>query len=117
MNNKVFESKAIARYITVSPFKVRRVVDQIRGKSFEEALMILVFLQYRSSFSVLKVVRSAAKNAQENFGISKSSLYIKNITVSGGPIMKRFRPRAQGRGFPIRKPTAHIYVTVGQRFF
>ena len=93
MTNKVIEATAIARYIRISPFKVRRVVDQIRGKSFEEALMLLVFLQYRSCFSILKVLRSAAKNAQENFGIPKSSLYIKSITVSEGPIMKRFRPR------------------------
>ena len=116
MKNEVFEAKAIARYIRISPFKVRRVVDQIRGKSFEEALMILVFLQYRSCSYILKVLRSAAKNAQKNFGIPKSSLYIKSVTVSGGPIMKRFRPRAQGRGFAIQKPTCHIYVIVGQRF-
>jgi large subunit ribosomal protein L22 len=113
---KVFCSKAVARYIRISPFKVRRIIDLIRGRSFEESLMILVFMQYGCSRAIFKVLKSASKNAQQNFGISKSTLFVKDIRVQAGPIMKRFRPRAQGRGFPIKKPTCHIFVTLSNHF-
>nr|YP_006234189.1 ribosomal protein L22 [Eutreptiella gymnastica]CCE26476.1 ribosomal protein L22 [Eutreptiella gymnastica] len=109
---KSLKSVAYARYIRMSPYKVRRVLDQIRGRSYEEALMILEFMPYRACDPVLKVLYSAASNAKDRFGLQKSSLVISEARADKGPTMKRFRPRAQGRGFPIQKPTCHIIVTV-----
>jgi len=109
------QAKAIKRNITMSPFKVRRVLDQIRGRSYEEALMILAFMPYRACQPVLKVLSSAAANAKHNLGLKKASLIISEARVDQGSQMKRFRPRAQGRGFPIKKPTCHIIIEVKQK--
>lgn len=102
--------KAFARFVRISPFKVRRITDLLRGCSFEDSLMILSFMPYRSCIPVFKVLRSAASNAQQRFGVPKSSLFVSEIRVNAGPVLKRFRPRAQGRGFRIRKPTCHISI-------
>lgn len=109
------EAKASLRNVAMSPFKVRRVLDQIRGRSYEEALMILEFMPYRACQPVLKVLSSAAANAKHNFGMNKSSLFISEAKADKGPTMKRFRPRAQGRGFPIQKPTCQISIGVKQK--
>mmetsp|Transcript_58029 Transcript_58029/g.184400 ORF Transcript_58029/g.184400 Transcript_58029/m.184400 type:complete len:98 (+) Transcript_58029:810-1103(+) len=77
--------------------------------------MILEFMPYRACDNVLKVLYSAAANAKNNKGMSKAKLYVKAVTVDGGPVLKRFRPRAQGRGFPIRKPTCSIHIIVAER--
>nr|YP_009252746.1 ribosomal protein L22 [Cymbomonas tetramitiformis]ANA56880.1 ribosomal protein L22 [Cymbomonas tetramitiformis] len=106
------EAKAFLRYVPMSPFKVRRVLDQIRGRSYEEVLMILQFMPYRACEPILEVVKSAAANAKHNLGLNKSTLFISEARVDQGPVMKRFRPRAQGRGFPIKKPTCHIIIAV-----
>lgn len=106
------ETKAIARYIRMSPFKVRRVLDQIRGRSYREALIILEFMPYRSCEPVLNVLRSAVANAEHNVGLDPASLVITQAYADMGPSLKRFRPRAQGRAYQIRKPTCHITVAV-----
>lgn len=106
------EVKAIARYIRMSPFKVRRVLDQIRGLSYREALMILEFMPYRSCGPVLKVLRSAVANAEHNAGLDPAELKITQAYADQGPVLKRFQPRAQGRAYQIRKPTCHITVAV-----
>lgn len=106
------ETKAIARYIRMSPFKVRRVLDQIRGRSYREALIILEFMPYRACDPVLKVLRSAVANAEHNGGLDPSTLVITQAYADMGPSLKRFRPRAQGRAYQIRKPTCHITVAV-----
>lgn len=106
------ETKAIARYIRMSPFKVRRVLDQIRGLSYREALIILEFMPYRACDPVLKVLRSAVANAEHNAGLDPSTLVITQAYADMGPSLKRFRPRAQGRAYQIRKPTCHITVAV-----
>lgn len=108
------EAKAFSRNVRMSPFKVRRVLDQIRGRSYEEALMILEFMPYRACKPILKVLSSAAANAKHNLGMNKSTLFISEARADQGPKMKRFRPRAQGRGFPIQKPTCHIIIGVKQ---
>lgn len=108
------EATAYARNVRMSPFKVRRVLDQIRGRSYEEALMILEFMPYRACKPVLKVLASAAANAKHNLGVTKSTLFVSEAQANQGPKMKRFRPRAQGRGFPIQKPTCHIMISVQQ---
>lgn len=106
------KAKAFSRSIRMSPHKIRRVVDQIRGRSYEEALMILQFMPYKACEPVLKLLYSVAANAKNNFNLSKSELIISEVYVDQGPVMKRFQPRAQGRGYPILKPTSHISITV-----
>ncbi|AMW28200.1 MULTISPECIES: 50S ribosomal protein L22 [Arthrospira] len=106
------EVKAIARYIRMSPLKVRRVLDQIRGRSYREALIILEFMPYRACTPVLKVLRSAVANAEHNQGLDPATLIVSQAFADAGPSLKRYRPRAQGRAYPIRKPTCHITVTV-----
>lgn len=106
------EVKAIARYIRMSPFKVRRVLDQIRGRSYREALIILEFMPYRACEPVLKVLRSAVANAEHNAGLDPAGLMVSQAFADQGPVLKRFQPRAQGRAYQIRKPTCHITVAV-----
>lgn len=106
------EAKAIARYIRMSPHKVRRVLDQIRGRSYREALIILEFMPYRACEPVLTALRSAVANAEHNLGIEPATLIVSQAYADQGPSLKRFRPRAQGRAYQIRKPTCHITVAV-----
>ena len=106
------ETKAIARYIRMSPFKVRRVLDQIRGRQYREALIILEFMPYKACEPILKTLRSAVANAEHNNGLDPSTLVISKAFADGGPVLKRYRPRAQGRAYQIRKPTCHITVAV-----
>jgi len=106
------EVKAIARYIRISPYKVRRVLDQIRGRSYREALIILEFMPYRACEPVLTVLRSAVANAEHNANLDPAKLVVSQAFADQGPALKRFRPRAQGRAYQIRKPTCHITVAV-----
>ncbi|MDJ1181844.1 50S ribosomal protein L22 [Roseofilum casamattae] len=106
------ETHAIARYIRMSPHKVRRVLDQIRGKTYRDALIILEFMPYRACQPVLKVLRSAVANAEHNMDLDPATLVVSKAFADGGPALKRFRPRAQGRAYQIRKPTCHITVAV-----
>lgn len=110
--DKSSEARSVARYIRMSPSKVRRVLDQIRGRSYREALIILEFMPYRSCDPVLKVLRSAVANAEHNMGLDPSNLVVSEAFADQGPVLKRFRPRAQGRAFMIRKGTCHITVAV-----
>ena len=106
------ETKAIAKYIRMSPYKVRRVLDQIRGRQYREALIILEFMPYKACEPILKVLRSAVANAEHNVGIDPATLVVSKAFADGGPVLKRYRPRAQGRAYQIRKPTCHITVAV-----
>ena len=105
--------KAVAKYIRMSPHKIRRVIDQIRGRSYQEALMILEFLPYDAGGPIWQLVHSAAANAKHNYGLDKKKLIVDEIFANEGPKLKRIRPRAQGRAFAIRKPTCHITAVVG----
>ena len=104
--------KAVAKYVRISPHKVRQVLDQIRGRSYQEALMILEFLPYKASEAVGQVLCSAAANATNNYGFEKKKLIITETYANEGPKLKRIRPRAQGRAYKILKPTCHITVVV-----
>jgi large subunit ribosomal protein L22 len=104
--------KAVAKYIRMSPQKVRRVLNQIRGRSYQEALMILEFLPYNAAGPVWQVVHSAAANAENNYALNKKKLIIEQTYADEGPKLKRIRPRAQGRANAILKPTCHITVVV-----
>jgi large subunit ribosomal protein L22 len=102
--------KAVAKYIRMSPHKIRRVLNQIRGRSYQEALMILEFLPYYASGPIWQVLHSAAANANHNYLLDKKTLFIETIFADEGPKLKRIRPRAQGRAYKILKPTSHITV-------
>ncbi len=103
---------AVAKYIRMSPTKVRRVLRQIQGKSYQEALIILEFMPFRACGPVWQVLHSAAANAENNLGLSKQDLVISSVIANQGPVLKRFRPRAQGRAMSIKKPTCHISISV-----
>lgn len=109
------QTKAVAKYVRVSPRKARIVVDKIRGKEVVDALDILRFNERAISEVVSKVVNSAAANAEHNFGVRPENLVIKEAYVDEGPTIKRFRPRAKGSASPIRKRTSHITVVVATR--
>jgi len=105
-------AKAHGRFIRGSASKVRRVLDQIRGRTYRDALIMLEFMPYRSTGPITKVLRSAVANAEHNLGMDPSSLIITSAQADMGPTMKRFRPRAQGRAFAIKKQTCHISIAV-----
>ncbi|HEY9827146.1 MAG TPA: 50S ribosomal protein L22 [Stenomitos sp.] len=104
---------ATARFVRMSPRKVRRVLDQIRGRSYRDALILLEFMPYRSCDPIVKVLRSAVANAEHNKGFDKTDLVVSLAYADAGPSLRRFRPRAQGRAYQIRKPTCHITIGVG----
>jgi large subunit ribosomal protein L22 len=103
---------ARARYVRVTPMKARRVVDLIRGLPAREALTVLQFAPQAASEPVFKVLASAVANAENNERLDPDTLLVSQAYVDEGPTMKRFRPRAQGRAYRIRKRTSHITVVV-----
>jgi large subunit ribosomal protein L22 len=96
----------------VTPMKARRVIDLIRGRTAREALAVLEFAPQTASAPVSKVLASAMANAENNLGLDPDSLIVSGAFVDEGPTLKRFRPRAQGRAYRIRKRTSHITVEV-----
>ena len=108
-NNEV---KAVSKYIRMSPSKVRRVLRQIQGKSYKDALILLEFMPYASCEPIIKVLRSAAANARNNMNLDETNLVVKLAFADQGPVMKRFRPRAQGRAYRILKYTSHITIVM-----
>jgi len=103
---------ARATYVHVTPMKARRVVDLIRNLPAEQALSVLQFAPQAASDPVRKVLASAIANAEHNFSLDPQTLFVSRAYVDEGPTMKRFRPRAQGRAYRIRKRTSHITVEV-----
>jgi len=108
------ESRAVARYIRVSPRKVRLIMDEIRGRKIEEALNQLSFAPQKGAFILKKLINSAVANAEQNFEMDVDKLFIKQIFADEGPTLKRFRPRAMGRGARIRKRTSHLTVVLDE---
>ena len=106
------QATAHGRFQRGSASKVRRVLDQIRGRSYREALILLEFMPYRSTGPITKVLRSAVANAEHNLGLDPATLVISLATADMGPSLKRFRPRAQGRAYAIKKQTCHISIAV-----
>lgn len=109
------EAKAVARYVRISPYKARQVVDLIRGKSVNEALAILQLTPKRASRVVAKVVRSAAANAEHNYEMNPDELVVARAYVDEGPMLKRVIPRARGMADRIRRRTSHITVVLAER--
>jgi len=112
---EALEARASARFVRISPRKLRLVADMVRGKSVTEARSVLAFTPRGGSIVVEKVIESAVANAENNLDLSSDDLYISSIYVNGGPTMKRFRARAMGRAARIRKRTSHITAVVTQR--
>lgn len=106
--------RAIARYIRISSRKVKVVIDLIRGKRLSEALAILEYTPKAASEPVIKLLNSAAANAENNLDMSRDSLFVAEVYANQGPTLKRFRPRAQGRASRIKKRTSHITVILDQ---
>lgn len=107
--------KAIAKHVRMSPYKVRIILDLIRGKNYVEAVAILENLQKSACEPIKKVLMSAAANAEHNLGMSKDNLYVAACYADQGPTLKRVMPRAQGRAFRILKRTSHITVVLDAR--
>jgi len=99
---------ARAKYIRMSPRKVRLVANLITGLEVEKAKWQLSFNKKIASLPLAKILESAIANAVENFDLDKNNLRIKSVTVNEGPALKRWMPRAQGRATPLRKMTCHV---------
>lgn len=108
------ETRAITRFVRLSPRKVRLVVDQIRGKGVEDALNILKFVPKRSAALVAKTLRAAVANAEGAQSVDVDRLYVKRVTVDEGGMWKRFMPRAMGRATRVRKRLSHITVVLDE---
>jgi len=106
------EIRAVSRYVRMSPSKIRRVLRQIKGKTYSEACLLLKYMPYASCIPIKKVLRSASANAKSKFGFKAKNLVVKSSFVDQGPTMKRFRPRAQGRSCRILKLTSHITIVM-----
>ncbi len=102
------EARAQATYVRISPRKVKIVLDLIRNKPVEEAQAIVKFTPKSACEPVAKLLKSAVANAENNLNLDKSNLYVAQAMVGPGPIMKRIRPRAQGRAYRIEKRSSHI---------
>ena len=109
------EAKAVAKYVRMSPSKLKPIVDLVRGKDLEEALNILKFTPGKGSEIVEKVVESAAANAENNFDLNRDDLYVAEIYANQGPTMKRWRAGAQGRASMILKRSSHVGVTLREK--
>lgn len=109
------ESKASLKYARVGCQKARLVADLVRGKDVNEAVKTLTFLNKKSALMIKKLIESAVANADYKKTMDIDKLYVKSITVDGGPVLKRFMPRAQGRAFGLRKKTSHINVVLEER--
>ena len=103
---------ATASYVRMSPSKVSRVLDAVRGKKYQDALAILTVAPYASAEEVKQVLISAGANAEHNLGMNKDDLYVAECFANSGVLMKRMMPRAKGRGVRILKRTTHITVVL-----
>ncbi len=108
------ETKAVAKYIRISPQKARLVADAVRGMDVETAITTLRFMPKKGARILRKVIESAVANADQMETIDIDTLYVKSIEINGGPSLKRFRPRAMGRATGIIKRTSHITVVVDE---
>nr|YP_009935060.1 ribosomal protein L22 [Dianthus longicalyx]YP_010025633.1 ribosomal protein L22 [Dianthus chinensis]YP_010938445.1 ribosomal protein L22 [Dianthus chinensis x Dianthus cincinnatus]YP_010938613.1 ribosomal protein L22 [Dianthus superbus]AJP62151.1 ribosomal protein L22 [Dianthus longicalyx]QNS22889.1 ribosomal protein L22 [Dianthus longicalyx]QOQ36123.1 ribosomal protein L22 [Dianthus chinensis]UUL97954.1 ribosomal protein L22 [Dianthus chinensis]WLE72425.1 ribosomal protein L22 [Dianthus len=101
---------AVGQYISMSANKARRVMEQIRGRSYEEALIILELMPYRACYPIFKLIYSAASNASHNNDFNKGNLIIFKAEVNKGTTMKKLKPQARGRSYLIKRPTCHITI-------
>ena len=107
-------ARAQAKHIRQSPYKVRRVLDLVRGLPVDEARVVLEFTDRKAAGSIIKVLDSAVANAEHNFALDAEELYVAEAYADEGPTLKRWRPRARGRATKIRKRTSHITIIVAE---
>ena len=109
------EARAYLKHIRIAPRKVKIVCDLIRGKDVKNAAAILMTTPKAASEPMAKLLKSAVANAENNHEMNPEKLFVKSVFVCPGPIMKRVRPRAQGRAFRINKRTSHVTIAVSER--
>nr|YP_010702978.1 ribosomal protein L22 [Bolbitis hekouensis]WCO10257.1 ribosomal protein L22 [Bolbitis hekouensis] len=109
-------ARALGRNIRMSPIKIRRIIDRIRGCSYGKALVLLEFMPHKTCYLISQLILSAAANANTNFGLDKSDLFISEALVENSAYLRRFRPRAQGRGYPIKKPICKVIIKSSSNF-
>lgn len=109
------EAKASAKFVRISPRKVNIVLDLIRGKDVKYAEAVLKHTPKAACEPLLKLLRSAVANAENNPEMDASSLFVAQCNATAGPILKRIRPRAQGRAFRINKRTSHISLVLKEK--
>nr|YP_009427428.1 ribosomal protein L22 [Rhachidosorus consimilis]ASU96097.1 ribosomal protein L22 [Rhachidosorus consimilis] len=115
-NKSEIGARALVRNIRASATKIRRITNRIRGCSYGEALVLPEFMPYKMCYLISQLILSAAANANTNFGLNKSDLFISEARVENSTYLKRFRPRAQGRGYPIKKPTCKVTIKSNSNF-
>lgn len=108
-------AKAHLKYVRMSSSKMRIVVNLVRSKPVSEAISILKNTPKIAAAEIVKLVKSAAANAENNYDMDASKLYVREIYANEGPTLKRIQPRAQGRAYPIRKRTSHVTVVLAQK--
>ena len=106
---------AHAKHVRQSPFKVRRVLDLVRGLPVDEARTVLNFTNRKAAVVIKKVLDSAIANAEHNFALDIDELYVSEAYANEGPTLKRWRPRARGRATKIFKRTSHITIVVADQ--
>jgi large subunit ribosomal protein L22 len=114
-NMETKEAKAYLRYVRITPRKVQIVCDLIRGKDVGTAMAILMQTPKAASEPLTKLLKSAAANAENNFGMDPAKLYVSEVYATPGPIQKRMMPRAQGRAYRINKRSAHVTLSVAEK--
>ena len=113
MDKKI--AKAYLRYVRISPRKVQIVCDLIRGKDVGTAMAILMQTPKAASEPLIKLLKSAVANAENNNGMDVSKLYVSEVFATPGPILKRMMPRAQGRAYRINKRSSHVTIVVKEK--
>ena len=108
------ETRAVAKFVRISPRKIRLIMDQVRGKRVDEALNMLSFAPQKGALILKKLINSAVANAEQNSGVDVDALFVKRVYADEGPTLKRFRPRAQGRATRIRKRSSHLTVVLDE---
>jgi len=108
------ETKAISKYIRINPRKARLVIDLIRGRKVEDAKLELTFSNKKAASLIEKTLDSAVANAENNLGLRREALIVKEARVDEGPTWKRARPKCRGGRAPINKRTSHFTIVVGQ---
>ena len=109
------EAKAHLKYVRISPRKVQIVCDLIRGKSVGTAMGILMQTRKSASEPMIKLLKSAAANAENNHEMDPERLYVSEVFATPGPIIKRIMPRAQGRAYRINKRTSHVTIALKEK--
>jgi len=109
------QAKASAKFVRMSPYKVRFVLDLIRGKHVDEARRVLQFTPKAPAHDVTKILNAACANAESTLRVQQDSLFVARCWADEGPTLKRWRPRALGRAYRIRKRTSHITIVVEPR--